>query len=250
MNALDYDIITAADRPDLVNLVSGVTAKAWPEFMLHDPVSALFTRLYAELSDYQFAFMESGTDRIVVLGNTIPLACHYEPSELPDTGWDWAMQSGMDDFDAGKSPVVLCAIQIVVANDYLGRGLSRKRVEKMREIARRKNLKSLVAPVRPSMKANHPLVPMEEYIHWKDDNGLPFDPWMRVHARCGAQIVRACHQAMHISGTVAEWEEWTGMSFPNSGKHIVPGALVPVDIDLEADRGLYIEPNVWMHHPL
>ncbi|UCE24411.1 MAG: hypothetical protein JSU74_14180 [Candidatus Zixiibacteriota bacterium] len=250
MNDLKYDIVTAADRPDLMNLVTEVTAKAWPEFMLHDPVAALFTRLYADLPNQQFAFMESGTDRIIVLGNTVSLAWHYEPSELSDTGWDWAMQSGIDDHDAGRTPTVLCALQIVVAREFQGRGLSRTAVETMRSLARRMNLKSLIAPVRPSSKANHPLVPMEEYIHWKDDNGLPSDPWMRVHARCGGQIVKTCHQAMKISGTVAEWEEWTGMRFPRSGKHIVPGALVPVDIDLEVDRGLYIEPNVWMHHPL
>jgi hypothetical protein len=30
----------------------------------------------------------------------------------------------------------------------------------------------------------------------------------------------------------------------------VAGALIPVTIDREADFGLYVEPNVWMLHPL
>ncbi len=36
--------------------------------------------------------------------------------------------------------------------------------------------------------------------------------------------------------------------FPESGQYIVPGALNPIEIDCEADRGRYIEPNVWMQH--
>ena len=27
-----------------------------------------------------------------------------------------------------------------------------------------------------------------------------------------------------------------------------PEALVPITVDVEADQGLYVEPNVWMHH--
>jgi len=47
---------------------------------------------------------------------------------------------------------------------------------------------------------------------------------------------------------VSDWENWTGMRFPESGDYVVPEALVPVRIDREVDTGLYVEPNVWMHH--
>jgi hypothetical protein len=49
---------------------------------------------------------------------------------------------------------------------------------------------------------------------------------------------------------VAEWEEWTDMAFPQTGEYVVPGALVPVTIDRERDERRYVEPNVWMRHPL
>ena len=39
------------------------------------------------------------------------------------------------------------------------------------------------------------------------------------------------------------------MAFPETGAYVVPGALVPVEIDRERDEGLYVEPNVWMVHP-
>jgi hypothetical protein len=38
---------------------------------------------------------------------------------------------------------------------------------------------------------------------------------------------------MVISGTVAQWEHWTGMAFPETGRYVVPEALDLVDIDRE-----------------
>jgi hypothetical protein len=41
-----------------------------------------------------------------------------------------------------------------------------------------------------------------------------------------------------------------GMSFPESGPYVVPGALQPVQMDLERNEGRYEDPNVWMRHPV
>jgi len=35
-----------------------------------------------------------------------------------------------------------------------------------------------------------------------------------------------------------------------SGDYVVPGALTTVRIDRARDRGRYVEPNVWMLHPV
>jgi hypothetical protein len=40
------------------------------------------------------------------------------------------------------------------------------------------------------------------------------------------------------------------MRFRASGRYVVPGALTPVTIDRRRDRGRYVEPNVWMLHPV
>jgi hypothetical protein len=40
------------------------------------------------------------------------------------------------------------------------------------------------------------------------------------------------------------------MTFAASGQYAVEGALTPVAISLEHDQGVYVEPNVWVHHPL
>ena len=101
------------------------------------------------------------------------------------------------------------------------------------------------------MKHRYPLISMVDYITWThDDSGAPFDAWLRVHWRVGAQMVSVASKSMRITGTIAEWESWTQMRFPQSGAHIVSGALSPVMMDLEADQGVYVEPNVWMLHTL
>jgi len=53
---------------------------------------------------------------------------------------------------------------------------------------------------------------------------------------------------MLITGTVAEWEDWTKMAFPQTGQYVVPAALDLVEIDREQDRGTYAETNLWMRH--
>jgi hypothetical protein len=120
----------------------------------------------------------------------------------------------------------------------------------MRSVGQSRRHARLIAPVRPSRKADYPLSDIDRYINWTDDGMLPFDPWLRVHARVGAKTVKVCHRSMTIRGTVAEWRAWTGRPYPESGKYVVSGALNPIDIDLIADQGIYVEPNVWMVHEL
>jgi hypothetical protein len=53
---------------------------------------------------------------------------------------------------------------------------------------------------------------------------------------------------MTVPGSVEAWEAWTGLRFPEDGDYVVAGGLVPVQV--RDDRGLYVEPNVWMRHPV
>ena len=53
-------------------------------------------------------------------------------------------------------------------------------------------------------------------------------------------------RSMVVRGTAAEWEEWTGMAFPEDGECVVPGALDTVLF--EGGVGTHVEPNVWIQH--
>ena len=64
--------------------------------------------------------------------------------------------------------------------------------------------------------------------------------------RAGGRIVRAVPDSMTVEGTIDEWREWTGLQLPASGSYLPEGAASPVEIDLEADRGVYHDPNVWV----
>jgi len=136
----------------------------------------------------------------------------------------------------------------MIPRDLQGRGLSTRAVEAMLELAHQHGLDSLIAPVRPSWKERYPLVPIERYSAWRRGDGLLFDPWMRVHERLGATVLKPEPHSLRITGTVADWEEWTGIAFPESGAYWFPRGLATLTIDHEADRGSYWEPNVWMQH--
>ena len=95
-------------------------------------------------------------------------------------------------------------------------------------------------------KDRYPLVPLEDYAGWTREDGMPFDPWVRLHTRLGAETLGLAPRSLDISGSAAEWEAWTGMHFPQDGDYVVPGALVPVTF--EGGVGRYVEPNIWMRH--
>jgi hypothetical protein len=118
----------------------------------------------------------------------------------------------------------------------------------MRYRAAQANLAALIAPVRPVWKSQYPLTPMNHYMRWTQADGAPFDPWLRTHCRLGARLIKVADPSMLIEGTIADWEDWTKLHFPESGDYIIPGALNPITIDVDHNRGMYIEPNVWMQH--
>jgi len=91
-------------------------------------------------------------------------------------------------------------------------------------------------------------VAMARFATWRRPDGLSLDPWIRTHERLGASILGPASRSMVITGTVAEWEGWTAMAFPETGLYVVPDALGLVDIDRDADRGTYVEENLWMRH--
>ena len=87
----------------------------------------------------------------------------------------------------------------------------------MRDAVAARGLSDLVAPVRPSQKHVYPLTPMERYVEWRRDDGKLLDAWLRTHEQAGAELVKVAPTSMRISGSVGDWESWTGMRFPDSG---------------------------------
>lgn len=248
---MTFRFITPLDTPDYEDHIDGLASASWPVFMLEDPIAnEHWGALFDCFPEYQFALVDETNGRIAAMGNSLPLHWSGDPHSLPEEGWDWALQQAVADYHAGRTPRTQCAIQVAIHPDYRSQGLSVRMVKRMRAIGVSKGFQRLVAPVRPSQKSLYPLTPIERYITWQTTDGLPFDAWLRVHARLGAAIIAPCRRSMTIRAPAADWESWTGMRFPESGPYIIPGALTPVIFDLASGEGVYYEPNVWMEHRL
>jgi GNAT superfamily N-acetyltransferase len=206
-----FQVITPT-HPNYRDLVRGLTKEVWPEFMLHDQVAnELWHELLDRFAEYQFAMYDTENKRVAGMGNSFPLRWEGSLENLPEGGWDWAFMKAVQDHKQSVTPNVHCAIQIVLRREYQGRELSRPMVEAVRAITKPKGLQALIIPLRPSEKHKYPLTSLDDYITWKTEEGLPFDPWLRVHVRAGAKIIKICHQSKTIRGTRTEWEKWTGM---------------------------------------
>lgn len=243
----EYKIVTSKDYPNQYELQTEIE---WPEFMYHDPVSnRLWKSLFETFTDFQFSIFQE--DNALGYANSIPLHIdNNNLNSLDDRGWDWALEKGFTDKQDGREPNALCGLQIGINKQFQSKGISYRLIEGMRKIAKEHHFKHLVLPVRPNMKCYYPLISMEDYITWKNDEGMPFDPWIRAHTKLGAKIVKVCNHAMYIPGTITEWQEWTGLSMQTSGDYIITGALSPVKVSVENNIAEYFEPNVWMVHNL
>lgn len=245
---MPVSIFTMADRPDLIE-PSDALGSVWPAYNNHgDVMNEWFWRVKPELPELQLLLVEEGTDEVVARGRTIPVDWDGSVEGLP-AGIDDALVGGFRLKQALGEPNTLCALAAEVRPDRQGTGLSGQIVTAMHDLALRHDLANgLIAPVRPSWKDRYPLTPIDRYAAWRRQDGLPFDPWMRVHARLGGVSLKAEPQSLRITGSVSDWESWVGLQFPESGTYVFPLGLAPLEVDLSADVGRYWEPNVWMHH--
>jgi hypothetical protein len=239
---------TAAERPDLWK--RGIeSADVWPEYNLHgDVLNQWWGLLDQELADLQFVLHDDETDTVVAEGHTAAFAWDGDDASLPD-GIDRAIEVAFRDHRAGTPVDTLCALAAESPRGGRRRGLAVEILGAMRTLAQRHGLRHLVAPVRPSWKERYPITPIEEYVIWRRADGQLLDPWMRVHERLGARVSTPVPESLLITGTVAEWESWTGLPLPADGDFVFPEGLAPLHVDRSADRCTYWEPNVWMVHP-
>jgi len=235
-------LVRYADRPDLRAVRFETLSKpTFPEYMNHNvPGGKYWGRLHEDFPDLQLALLDG--DELVAELHSIPTAWDGTDADLP-SGWDEAFLRA---YESGREADVLCALAISVRPDRQAEGLAARMLEAMRAAARRAALRELIAPVRPTLKARYPLIPIERYLEWRREDGSHFDPWVRVHERVGGRVIAHAEESMTIEAPVADWESWTGMQFPADGDYIVPEMLAPLRV--RNGIGRHVEPNVWLRH--
>lgn len=235
------------ERPELIAGAEKLAASLYPVFIQHDPVSNRYwKRLYSDAFTRFQAVAVDADGRVVALGNSIPFLW-AEGEALPDDGWDAVLTAGAE---AQQQANALSALSIVVVPDQRGKGIAELLLSAMKAAAHADGLGALVAPVRPTRKADYPMQDFSDYCHWQRPDAAPFDPWIRTHWRAGATIVKVAPRSMTIPAGIAEWQDWTGLTLPKSGRYWFPGGLAPLDVDCERDVAVYVEPNLWMRHKL
>ncbi|WP_037888259.1 hypothetical protein [Streptomyces viridochromogenes] len=247
---MELKVSSLADRPEMLERVVEM-ADTWPEFVVQDPVgSAHYGRIPHELPEYVL-FAEDERGEVVAHAYSVPFALAAEGrGRLPVRGWDEVLVWAFTDLRRGARPDTVGAVSVVIAPHAQGLGLSARMLSAMRDNARAHGFGEVVAPVRPNAKHLEPHTPIEEYARRVRPDGLPHDPWLRVHARAGATIDSIAPASMTVAGSLEQWRRWTGLPFDTAGDVEVPGALVPVRCEPERDYAVYVEPNVWMRHPL
>ncbi|MET9230694.1 Long-chain-fatty-acid--CoA ligase [Lentzea sp. NPDC003310] len=243
------EIVSNASRPDLQGAAQAALRDGWPPFVLRGQVPATHRAAVAEyFPRYDVLLVED--DLVLARATAVALRWDGEPSTLPDGGYDGALVAAVAGHESGVVPDTLCVVAATVRADRIGGGLAGRVLTGLRERAAEDGLARVVVPVRPTSKADHPLTSMDEFQRWTREDGLHVDPWIRTHQRLGATILGPAPRSMVVTGTVAEWERWTGMAFPHSGRYVVAGGLDLVEIDREREQGVYEETNLWMRHPV
>jgi hypothetical protein len=239
-----YAVKTRADSPELKKAAIAIEQSAWNTLGFLNFTRSHFEYyddLLEEHADYQICLVDEETGYPVAVGVCVPFACE-DPTALPAEGWDWVVES------AGRKrskPNMIGGLGISVPQVHRSKGLARQVIKAMRDVAVKRGFDGVVIPVRPTAKARHPNVPMEEYVGWTDESGRAYDPWLRSHLAAGGQVVGTASRSMVVEEPVAFWEAWTGKQFEDSGDYPLPGGLTPVSIELESGVGRYVEPNVW-----
>lgn len=248
---MDLNITTLAERPELEGSMWSML-DLWPRFMLYDPVGwANIGRIVAELPEYVLVATDA-EGKVVARAFSVPFCLDAKGrGELPARGWDEVLLWAFSDLRHGRKPDTVSAIEVTVDKSALGQGVSGRMLAAMRDNAARLGFSEVVAPVRPNGKHLEVESSIHEYaFRTREADGLPHDPWLRVHVRAGGAVEAVAPASMTIGGSVEQWREWTGLPFDTDGPVEVEGALVPVHCDASRGYAVYVEPNVWVRHRL
>jgi GNAT superfamily N-acetyltransferase len=229
-----------------------IAQRVWPRYLSEEsdlPQSSLTFEI-DEAEFYRrypaWGLRSKADRRLVAYTNAVLLAIDLSHSNLPEEGWQFAIEAGGRDV----KPNCLCLVVANVDPTMQNLRISPLLLEKAKTEARAMGLSHVIAPVRPSHFHEHAELSFESYVNLRRADGELTDPWLRAHERAGGKKLNICHRSATVTATIAKWAQWTSQTYPNSGSYSLERGLAPLIVDLEKNIGTYIEPNVWFMYQL
>lgn len=243
---MKYQIHTYNKQSKWIQDIEDINEKAWPKFMQGEKVMRSYWGfMLSNFDKYQLVLTHDHV--VIAIVNSAPFRLGPDVNELHKDGIYWGLKQVTHDYYNGIKPNTLLALQIVVNPDFRGKKISYECVKILKRLAHEQGFDRVVIPIRPSSKHLYPLTNKSNYINWKNQEGYPYDSWLRVHIKAGGKIVKQC-KGISIRSSIEEWKEWTRLHFGSTGEYIVPGALNPVYADLDKNLVTYTQDNVWVVH--
>lgn len=241
-----WTVLTGKERHKIPENTSFMDS--WPEFLKFGKVGGeALAQIYAGFPEFQtYAVDREG--RLAGIVNAAPVSWDGSLSALP-SGFDGLCYRIAEEMRQGTGKKVLAGLAISVADSHRQTGLASAMIQRLKRLATQHQMGGLIVPLRPTKKKAYPLSPIERYGFWRTKNGDHFDPWVRLHERHGAQLLRADAEGMRVESRLSHWEKWTGLSFFESGWYIIPEGLAPLKVDMDKDHGVYREGSLWVSYP-
>jgi hypothetical protein len=222
-------------------------AEGFPKFISADLALKEYIGRVREYFPHLDVMMVDESENPVATGWGVPISWSGDVADLPSSFAE-ILRRAIDVHDSGSEPNTFVICGAVVDPARKGSGTAADLIRALIGVGQAESMTRVLAPVRPTRKHLYPLFSIEDYASWVRDDGLPFDPWLRLHVRLGARVISLAREAQTMTGTVQEWEEWTGMSLPVSGEYVIPQGMSVLRIDRGVDLGSYVEPNIWVQH--
>ena len=177
----------------------------------------------------------------------VPIVWSDEVDDLPTSFAD-VLRRAVESYESGSDANTFVICGAVVHPGLKGTGTATELVRALVRTGQSHGMTRVLAPLRPTRKHLYPLFSIADYASWLRYDGLPFDPWLRLHVRAGARVIALAPAAQTMIGTVQDWEGWAAMPLPATGEYVIPNGMSVLSIDATANVGTYVEPNIWVQH--
>jgi len=237
-------ITNGKESPHLIEECNNLLDACFPKFIANP-------NLYPDsfgVDDLNYKVILTEQNKVIAIGLMGPFNWSGAVEDLPT--FKQMVRTGLEIQSQNHPFNSMVGYAICISPAEQGKGLSKKIVAAMKDVAKRESCTHFLVPLRPSGKHLYPLQSADEYAKWRRPDGKLVDNWLRVHENMGASRLCVMEECDVYSGPLKEWTKATGLIFPISGSYIVPGALSPLIVNVDEDFGAITEGNIWVSHPM